>query len=61
MPRGGKRKGAGRKAIGDAPRQRITITLSNELVQWIDAQSENRSKFIEKLLRRAEDGGTEEG
>ena len=51
MPRGGKRKGAGRKADGDTPKRRITVTIPDELIQWIDERSKNRSEFIEKLIR----------
>lgn len=56
MPRGGKRSGAGRKLDGNAPKRRITITLPDELIHWIDERSKNRSDFIEKLLRRERDG-----
>jgi hypothetical protein len=60
MPRGGKRKGAGRKADGDAPKQRISMSLPADLVKWLKQQSENRSEFVEKILRREKDGGTGE-
>jgi hypothetical protein len=54
MPKhGGKREGAGRKAEGAAPKQKITITLPPELIEWIDQQSSNRSKFIEGILKDA--------
>lgn len=55
MPRGGKRIGAGRKAWGNAPKTRISISVSIDIVQWLNGRTQNRSQFIETLIQREKD------
>lgn len=54
--RGGKREGAGRKAIGST--KSIKLTLSNESWEWIDSAIENghastRSEFLRNIVEFA--------
>ena len=54
--RGGKRKGAGRKA-GTANRKKISITLPVDMVEWLREQDLSQAKTIEKALRAWIDSG----
>lgn len=47
--RGGKRKGAGRKP-GKDNRRKSTITLPQDLWDWLNAQPDSQSVTIEKAL-----------
>ena len=48
--RGGKRDGAGRKATGRT-KKTITLCLSYDVVELLNAHSGNKSAYIESLIR----------
>jgi hypothetical protein len=54
MPRGGRRKGAGRRT-GSIPKTTIRISLPTEAIEWLDSVTNNRSEFIEEAIAQAKD------
>lgn len=48
--RGGAREGAGRKATGRT-KKTITLCLSYDVVELLNAKSGNKSAYIESLIR----------
>lgn len=51
MSRGGKRAGAGRKAV-EEPRLRVTVRLPQWLIGWLREQPESQGQVIERALMR---------
>lgn len=62
-PRGGSRKGAGRKPLGDKARAIVAVTLPPELAEWAsleaDAQGLSRSELITRSLEALRTGQLE--
>ena len=50
---GGKRERAGRKPKSDRPKVKITITIDPDLVEQLSAATDNKSEYIEALVRRS--------
>ena len=50
---GGKRERAGRKPKSDRPKIKITITIDPDLIEQLGAATDNKSEYIEKLIRRS--------
>ena len=54
MPKGGKRSGAGRRPLGPAPRSpRITITLSQDDIDFLKAINSNLSAAVRAVIAQA--------
>ena len=57
MPRGGKRKGAGRSPLSSTDKKiAVSIRFDPELAAWLRAQ-DNYNKLINELVRRAKEEG----
>jgi len=50
---GGKREGAGRKLKSDRPKAKLTITIDPNLLELLSAATDNKSEYIEALVRRS--------
>lgn len=55
MTSGGKREGAGRKCMYDAPKKTVSVTLTEEMMDYLSQGEQSRGEAIEAIVRRTKD------